>query len=518
MLDKARSLNIKNFWRDVRFLKWAGQFLFLVTLIAGFLYIFNTGVRNLEKTNLPFSWGWLGDTPGVSISEGFAPLPNSGRQMLQVGMYNMLRITLTGVVAATFLGTFLGIARLSKNWIVEKAATGLLEIVRNVPLLVQMLFFQAFILSFPPLIIEDRGDITVHVSAKGIAFPWPHPQETSWLFASFVIVSFFLSRWIFKWRVKILEREGKDTHPFIWSITSFVGLVLIAWNGGYKVMGVVGIISTFLAQVFESVPSVAYQVFFSVLAVFFGVKFIRKQVTNSNTGELGGLLSDEDYFRMAVAGLLTVLVILLMFMPMGQKIGNFLEGDEIFYKADWGIPQYFTGIANKFDMSFSGSPYELSYPKIVQVGETKFTRYSKEHGKVATVGYFATWLGVVLYTAIFISEVVRSGIMAVSKGQSEAGLSLGLRPRALLRLVILPQAFRVMLPPMGNQYLNLAKNTSLGIAVAYPEIVAVGQTLYNQEGQTMPVFLIWMMWYSFVSLSISGVINFYNRKFALVER
>ena len=277
-------------------------------------------------------------------------------------------------------------------------------------------------------------------------------------------------------------------------------------------------VATFLAQIFEVVPSIAYQVLFSLLAIFFGFKFIRRQITNSNTGEIGGLLSDEDYFRMAVAAFLTVLIVILMFMPIGQKIGEFLEGDEIFYKADWGIPQYFTGIANKFDINFSGSPYELSYPKIVQVGETKFTRYSKEHGKVATVGYFATWLGVVLYTAIFISEVVRSGIMAVSKGQSEAGLSLGLRQSSLLRLIILPQAFRVMLPPMGNQYLNLAKNTSLGIAVAYPEIVAVGQTLYNQEGQTMPVFLIWMMFYSFISLSISGIINYYNRKFALVER
>jgi general L-amino acid transport system permease protein len=169
-------------------------------------------------------------------------------------------------------------------------------------------------------------------------------------------------------------------------------------------------------------------------------------------------------------------------------------------------------------MSFSGDPYELSYPKIIQVRDTKFTRYSKDHGKVTTVGYFATWLGVVLYTSIFISEVVRSGIMAVSKGQSEAGLSLGMRPRSLLRLVILPQAFRVMLPPMGNQYLNLAKNTSLGIAVAYPEIVAVGQTLYNQEGQTMAVFVIWMGFYSFVSLFISGIINYYNRRFELVER
>ena len=146
MLDNIRNIDIKNIWRNVSFLKWIGQFLFLVVLLMGFRYIFNTGVRNLEATNLPFSWGWLGDTPGVSVSEGFAPLPNSGRQMLQVGMYNMLRITLSGIVAATFLGTILGIARLSKNWIVEKAATGLLEIVRNVPLLVQMLFFQAFIL------------------------------------------------------------------------------------------------------------------------------------------------------------------------------------------------------------------------------------------------------------------------------------------------------------------------------------------------------------------------------------
>ena len=518
MLNKFSGLNIKNFWWDVRFLKWSGQFVFLILLITGFLYIFNTGVRNLEATNLPFSWGWLGDTPGVSISEGFAPLPNSGRQMLQVGMYNMLRITLTGVVAATFIGTILGIARLSKNWIVEKAATGLLEIVRNIPLLVQMLFFQYFILTYPPLREADRGDITVHVSSKGIAYPWPHPQEGSWLFASFVILSLLISRRIFKWRIKILEEEGKEPYPFRWSLAVLGALLLIGWSGGYKAMGVIGIVSTLLSQLFEAVPAIAYQSLFAIFSLFYGYKYIRRQISKSNTGELGGILSDEDYFRMAVAGLLVIAIAVLMFLPFGSKIGEFLEGDEIFYKADWGVPQYFTGIANKFDMSFSGDPYELSYPKIIQVRDTKFTRYSKDHGKVTTVGYFATWLGVVLYTSIFISEVVRSGIMAVSKGQSEAGLSLGMRPRSLLRLVILPQAFRVMLPPMGNQYLNLAKNTSLGIAVAYPEIVAVGQTLYNQEGQTMAVFVIWMGFYSFVSLFISGIINYYNRRFELVER
>ncbi len=104
------------------------------------------------------------------------------------------------------------------------------------------------------------------------------------------------------------------------------------------------------------------------------------------------------------------------------------------------------------------------------------------------------------------------------KGQSEAGLSLGLRRRTLLRLIVLPQALRIMLPPMGNQYLNLAKNTSLGIAVAYPEIVAVGQTLYNQEGQTIAVFIIWMAFYSTISLTLSSIVNYYNRRMRIVER
>ena len=165
-----------------------------------------------------------------------------------------------------------------------------------------------------------------------------------------------------------------------------------------------------------------------------------------------------------------------------------------------------------------GDPFTLSRPRIEQTGTTKFKRYSDDYGKKLSVGYFATWVGVVLYTAIFISEVVRAGIMAVAKGQSEAGLSLGFRRSALLRLIVIPQAIRVMLPPMGNQYLNLAKNTSLGIAVAFPEIVAVGQTLYNQEGQTLPVFIVWMIFYSTVSLTISSIINFYNRKLKIVER
>jgi len=123
-----------------------------------------------------------------------------------------------------------------------------------------------------------------------------------------------------------------------------------------------------------------------------------------------------------------------------------------------------------------------------------------------------------VYTAAFIAEVVRAGILAVPKGQTEAASAVGLKRSQLLRLIVLPQAFRIILPPMGNQYLNLAKNTSLGIAVAYAEIVAVGSTLSNQTGQSLPVVLTWMAFYLTVSLSISAIVNYYNRKLALVER
>jgi general L-amino acid transport system permease protein len=127
-------------------------------------------------------------------------------------------------------------------------------------------------------------------------------------------------------------------------------------------------------------------------------------------------------------------------------------------------------------------------------------------------------MGVTVYTAAFIAEIVRGGILAVSKGQTEASKAVGLKRSQYLRLIILPQAFRIILPPLGNQYLNLAKNTSLGLAVAYADIVAVGTTIINQTGQSLPVVLVWMAFFLTLSLVISSIVNYYNRKMMLVER
>jgi len=596
------ALKTLSFFRNVVFLKWSSQIVFLIGLLYIIWSYIQNAVVNLEQTNIAFSWGWLGETPGVSIAEGMYTLPNSGRQMLQVGMVNMLRVTVTGIFAATFLGTFLGIARLSKNYIVEKSSTGLLEVVRNVPLLVQIFFFQAFVLTFPRLEVYEAGTYNFHVSAKGIAFPWFNRLPTAYLFWVYLLVILLLANKIYKWRVQILERDGRETRPFLWSIGIFIFLLVLGWFGGYRVIGVIGFLSGYISTGVDLLPAIFYQILFSSIAVFIGFRSTKKFIDSKKSEEAQGIFSDDDYFKIILNIVIVLLVVVLMFSSIGLGLSNFLVGDEIIFKADWGVPQFFDGVNNKLywnpeakivlEPSFTGmkkadiidwiavpgtevtkgdviatanatdikgelnqeisiyakytgvieevfvsegdtvkidentydirvtdsKPLELSRPRVEQIGTTKFKKYADGYGKSLSVGYFAIWLGVVLYTAIFISEVVRAGIMAVSKGQSEAGLSLGLGRGALLRLVVLPQAIRVMLPPMGNQYLNLAKNTSLGIAVAYPEIVAVGQTLYNQEGQTLPVFLIWMAFYSTVSLTISTIINYYNRKMKIVER
>ena len=154
-------------------------------------------------------------------------------------------------------------------------------------------------------------------------------------------------------------------------------------------------------------------------------------------------------------------------------------------------------------------------PDIVQKG--KFPNYGK-NGLTMSIGFASVFFAVVFYTSAFIGENVRGGILAVPKGQTEAAKAVGLRRGQILRHVVLPQALRVILPPTGNQYLNLLKNTSLAVAVGMSDIVQVGTTVFNQTGRTLPVVAIWMLFYLSCSLTISVVVNWFNVRMQLVER
>jgi len=157
-----------------------------------------------------------------------------------------------------------------------------------------------------------------------------------------------------------------------------------------------------------------------------------------------------------------------------------------------------------------GMPLSLDYPVPGS--------FNMNGGMVIGPEFLALYLALSLYTASFIAEIVRAGIRGVSKGQSEASYALGLRPGQATRLVVLPQALRIIIPPLTSQYLNLIKNSSLAVAVGYADLVAVGGTILNQSGKSIEIISIWMLIYVSISLITSLFMNWFNAKMALVER
>jgi general L-amino acid transport system permease protein len=157
-----------------------------------------------------------------------------------------------------------------------------------------------------------------------------------------------------------------------------------------------------------------------------------------------------------------------------------------------------------------GAPHHMSWPEL--------KGFNFEGGTVIQPEFTALLLGLVLYTSAFVAEIVRSGILALHKGQSEAAMAIGLSRGQVMRLVLLPQAMRVIVPPMTSQYLNITKNSSLAIAIGYPDLVASINVTINQTGQAIENILIIMAAYLSVSLSISAFMNWYNKRIALRER
>ena len=496
-------------------IKWATQLCILVGLLWLGYVVITQATTNLRATGIPFSWDFLGEPLGVKLGEGFNTDPESGLEALAVGMVNMLRVTWGGVIAATILGTVIGISRLSSNWIVSRIANAYIEFFRNIPLLVQILFWQALIVGLlPDLTPEMEGSRWLFASPKGIAIPWFTPLAGRWQYTVVLILGVVAARWVYRRRITLQEREGHDTHAFAWSIGTFAVFLVGGWFA-HPAAGVFGWLFTALAWVAGVVPVIGLQLVLAALAVWLAARYIVRYLRRLRSPAGMAKLSDDDYFRLAVAAVVGIGVMLFFMSGAGQATLSGVLGRTLWYQMNWGFEPLFDFLASRFDFS-GGAPLRFTLPEVVV--PTRFPQYSHEVGKALTPGFLAVWMGVTLYTAAFIGEIVRAGIMAVPRGQGEAAAAVGLRRGQVLRLVVLPQAFRIILPPLGSQYLNLAKNTSLGIAVAFADIVQVGQTIFNQEGQALAVFIFWMGFYSLVSLILSGIVNYYNRKMALVER
>jgi general L-amino acid transport system permease protein len=372
--------------------------IYQATLAAIVIFLFygaiHNAIINLQRAHIASGFGFWNHIAGFDISQTLIQYSSStstyGRAFW-VGLLNTLLVAALGIVFATALGFTVGICRLSKNWLLSRVATGYVELIRNIPLLLQLLFWYNAVLKALPELRESAvlwgGS---YLNNRGLFMPQP------------------------------IAKAG-------------FGAVLIALAVGI-------------------VCAIAYRVWAG-----------RRQMA---TGQ------QAPVFWVTLA-----LVI--------------------------GLPLIVYLIA--------GMPLDFNYPEK--------GRFNIRGGMEILPEFFALLLGLVVYTAAFIAEVVRAGIRSVSHGQTEAAGSLGLRNGPTLRLIVIPQAMRVIIPPLTSQYLNLTKNSSLAVFVGYPDLTQVFTgTVLNQTGQAVEVVLITMAVYLTISLVTSIGMNIYNARMALVER
>lgn len=379
-------------WRDPAVRGVALQVVFVAAIVAlGWFLVHNT-LGNLERQHIATGFGFLGREAAFGIGESliaYSPADSYARAFL-VGLTNTLYVAALGIVLATILGTVIGLARLSSNWLIRKLAQVYVETFRNIPLALQLFFWWGMLRGAAPAPRLAWQPIPgIFLSNRGVDFPVPFASPAyKWLLLA--LVAGVAAAWaVARWAARRRMLTGQP-FPSFW-----VGLGLIL-----------------------GLPLAAF----------------------------------------AAAGLP-----LRLDMPALHGF-NFVGGGTV-------------------------SP-ELA----------------------------ALLLGLVVYTGSFIAEIVRAGILAVSPGQSEAALALGLSPWQRMRLVVLPQALRVIVPPMTSQYLNLTKNSSLAVIIGFPDLVSIANTTINQTGQAVEGIAMIMAVYLAISLLISLAMNLYNRAVALVER
>lgn len=380
-------------WNDPTFRSIAFQAIAVVVLGWFFYTIFSNTLHNMESRGITTGFAFLDSTSGFGILMSLIEYDETHTygDTFIVGLLNTLVVSAVGIITATIIGFVMGVARLSKNWLIARIATVYVETLRNIPLLLQIFFWYALMRTLPP----PRGSIqiiqdVVLLNGRGLYMPAPVPADGFGFVNMALLVAVVASIVLVKWTKKRQEATGQLFPAYWTSLGMIVGLPLVVFL-------------------------------------------------------------------------------------------------------------------------IAGKPMSLDYPALKGFNFVGGMRIIPE--------FMALWWALSLYTATFIAEIVRAGILAVSHGQTEAAHALGIPNGPTLRLVVIPQAMRVIIPPLTSQYLNLAKNSSLATAIGYPDLVGVfmGTTL-NQTGQAVEIVAMTMTVYLVMSLSISALMNWFNKRMAMVER
>lgn len=491
-------------YRNVTVVKWFAQLATLAVVIFALWFLTNEAGTNLAAKDISTSFDFLETDPGFVLSEGIDTDPDTGGRALWVGMVNTFRLAGVGILFATILGVFVGLARLSGNWIVNKIGTVFVEIMRNVPLLVFIIVMDAVIGSINRG-VDEQWPIAnfLHVSSKGFSLPRVFISDGFYQWLVVMLLAAVAARFVFRRRQLYQDTTGQPGYAWL----SALGVLTVAAIVGWFINPIFGFLGGPLQAISDAIakiPEGAVQLVLAVLALLLAANWVRSFLNQRRTPAGLTQLTDDDKYSVVFAGIMG-LAIAFVFLVLWPGLSSWLINS---------TGDLFQVLADKFGGERGSSPFGAKRPGIT---EGRFANYDSS-GFNMSKGFAIVFISVWLNTSAFVGEIVRGGILAVSKGQSEAAAALGLRRSQALRQVILPQAFRVVLPPLGNQYLNLTKNTSLAFAVGFSDMFNVSQVLTNQTGRVIPILVITMLFYLACSLTISTIVNFFNVRLKIVER
>lgn len=378
-------------WHSSGFRGIVYQVFLVLLVIATVYYLFSNAQLAMEKRGISTGFDFLSEESGFAIGESVIPSSPEDTYLraFVVAILNTLKVAGISVVLATVIGILVGLGRMSSNWMINKIASTYVELFRNTPQLVQIIFWYTIITRLPSPRQAMNPIAGIFLCNRGFIFAWPQFDPTHiWMLVGLtaaVFSTYALVRWS-KWHWK---KTGQFVSVFWYGLGLIIGMPLVIWL-------------------------------------------------------LGGA-------------------------PLAMDVPS-LRGFN--YKGGHSLSPEFIGLAT----------------------------------------------GLSLYIASFIAEIVRSGIQSVERGQIEAARAIGLRPSFIFRIVTLPQALRVMVPPAAAQYVSLCKTSSLGVAIGYPELFNVNNTITTLSGNTMECIGIMMVVYLAISFSIALVMNWYNRMVQIKER
>jgi general L-amino acid transport system permease protein len=449
---------------------------------------------------------------------------NAYSRALVVGALNTVKVGFFGILFATLLGTITGIARMSQNWLIRNVAGVYIDIIRNTPLLLQLFFlFFGVILVFPAIREATQlFGLPIFLSQRGIDLPGPVFMPSFGIWLAFIVLGLIQAQAINIYLLRQEEKTGKERNRLVWAVGLFLIVTVIGW---------------FAASVAGSDNQAVLAANTTRIREFGD---IAEQMGNrlgvDQLGDIDRLLSTGSLSQERVdASAYTICGVrddpsLVNFTTQLRSSGIPYTANR-FSRIDQATEAYSAGeceiyvaskstLAAERDLLENSSSHRLiAVPETpVRIDRPQIEGLNFVGGIKLTPNFAAILIGLVLYTGAFIAEIVRAGIQSVPKGQSEAAKALGLSETQRLQLVVLPQALRVIIPPMTSQYLNLVKNSSLAIAVGFPDLWSTSYTTMNQSGRNIQGFVLVMGTYLSFSLIISFILNWYNRRIALVER